>query len=105
VNNPRARRKAGLQSLTPTSPSAILICSIKINGGSYIMPEPITTILEAMKASHQNHLDRLLAWKAEGGTLPSYPNSETIDDLINRERLAINRCTMSIEHIHEHETV
>ncbi len=69
------------------------------------MPEPITAILEAMKSSHQSHLDRLLAWKAEGGKLPTYPNSETIDDYINRERLAISRCTMSIEHIHEHAAV
>jgi hypothetical protein len=69
------------------------------------MPEPITAILETMKSSHQSHLDRLLAWKAQGGKLPTYPNSETIDDLINRERLAINRCTMSIEHLREHEAV
>ncbi len=69
------------------------------------MPEPITAILDAMKTSHQNHLERLLAWKAAGGTLPSYPNSETIDDYINRERLAVSRCTMSIEHLRENEAV
>jgi hypothetical protein len=66
------------------------------------MPEPITEILEAMRASHQSHLERLLAWKSNGGKLPSYPNSETIDDYINRERLAVSRCAMSIEHLREH---
>jgi hypothetical protein len=69
------------------------------------MPEPITAILETMKASHQNHLERLLAWKAQGGKLPSDQNSETIDDYINRERLAVSRCTMSIEHLREHAVV
>jgi hypothetical protein len=69
------------------------------------MSDSIVNILEAMKSSHQSHLQRLLAWKAEGGKLPTYPNSETIDDYINRERLAVSRCTMSIEHLREHEVV
>jgi hypothetical protein len=67
------------------------------------MPEPIIPILEAMKASHQNHLERLERWKAEGGRLENYPNNETIDDFINRERLAVSRFTNSIEHLKRHE--
>ena len=67
------------------------------------MPEPIIPILEAMKASHQNHLERLERWKAEGGRLENYPNNETIDDFINRERLAVSRFTNSIEPLKRHE--
>jgi hypothetical protein len=67
------------------------------------MTESIIPILEAMKTSHQAHLDRLLAWKVSGGKLPVYPNCETIDDYINRERLAVSRFAMSIEHLREHE--
>jgi hypothetical protein len=67
------------------------------------VPEPIIPILEAMKTSHQNHLERLERWKAEGGKLENYPNNETIDDFINRERLAVSRFTMSIEHLKKHE--
>jgi hypothetical protein len=68
------------------------------------MPDSIIPILEAMKTSHRAHLERLLAWKAAGGKLPVYPNCETIDDFINRERLAVSRFAMSIEHLKEHET-
>ena len=46
------------------------------------MPEPILPILESMKASHVAHLERLIAYKAEGGQLDGDPTHETIDDLI-----------------------
>jgi hypothetical protein len=72
------------------------------NGG-FLMPDSIIPILEAMKTSHQAHLERLLAWKAAGGKLPDYPNCETIDDFINRERLAVSRFALSIEHLQAHE--
>jgi len=73
------------------------------NGGFLEMPDSIIPILEAMRSSHQAHLERLLAWKDAGGKLPVYPNCETIDDFINRERLAVSRFAMSIEHLREHE--
>lgn len=67
------------------------------------MPESIIPILEAMQASHAQHLDRLLKWKAAGGRLDGDPNHETIDDLINRERLALSRFASSIAHMNEAE--
>jgi len=63
------------------------------------MPEPILPILESMKTSHAAHLDRLIAYKAAGGQLDGDPNHETIDDLINREKLAVSRYATSIEHL------
>jgi hypothetical protein len=71
--------------------------------GGIFMPDSIVAILEAMRTSHQGHLEKLLAWKAAGGTLPVYPNCESIDDFINRERLAVSRFTMSIEHLREYD--
>jgi hypothetical protein len=52
-----------------------------------------------MKVSHIAHLDRLIAYKAEGGQLDGDPTHETIDDLINREKLAVSRYATSIEHL------
>ncbi len=63
------------------------------------MPEPILPILEAMKTSHMAHLERLIAYKAAGGRLDDDPNHETIDDLINREKLAVSRYASSIDHL------
>ncbi|MDR3520149.1 MAG: hypothetical protein P4L54_00890 [Acidocella sp.] len=63
------------------------------------MPEPILPILEAMKASHSLHLERLLKFKEAGGKLDGDPNHETIEELINRERLAVSRFASSIEHM------
>jgi hypothetical protein len=68
------------------------------------MGETIVEILEAMRVSHEGFLARLLDWKAAGGKLPDYKGAETIEDLVNRERLAVSRCKMSIEHFREHET-
>ncbi len=63
------------------------------------MTDPILPILEAMKTSHEAHLARLIAYKAAGGQLDGDPNHETIDDLINREKLAVSRYTTSAEHL------
>jgi len=63
------------------------------------MPEPILPILESMKASHIAHLERLIAYKTAGGQLDGDPTHETIDDLINREKLAVSRYATSIEHL------
>jgi len=68
------------------------------------MVESIVEILAAMQASHEGFLARLLDWKAGGGRLPAYRGAETFEDLVNRERLAVSRCKMAIEHIREHET-
>ena len=45
------------------------------------MPEPILPILEAMKASHTLHLERLVKFKEAGGRLDDDPNHETIEEL------------------------
>jgi hypothetical protein len=63
------------------------------------MAESIIPILQSMHASHTEHLARLLKWKEAGGKLEEDPNHETIDELINRERLAISRFASSIAHI------
>lgn len=63
------------------------------------MPEPIIPILEAMRTSHATHLERLVKFKQEGGRLDNDPNHETIEELINRERLALARFASSIEHM------
>jgi hypothetical protein len=68
------------------------------------MAETIRDILEAMQASHEGFLARLLDWRAAGGKLPEYKGAETFEDLINRERLAVSRCKMAVEHFREHET-
>ncbi len=67
------------------------------------MPEPILPILESMRTSHAAHLERLIAYKTAGGKLDGDPNHETIDDLINRERLAVSRFATSIEHLRKVE--
>jgi hypothetical protein len=63
------------------------------------MPEPILPILEAMRASHESHLQRLVAYKQQGGRLDDDPHHETIEELINRERLALSRYASSIDHM------
>jgi hypothetical protein len=68
------------------------------------MGESIVEILQAMQASHEGFLARLLDWRAAGGKLPEYKGAETFEDLINRERLAVSRCKMAVEHFREHET-
>jgi len=68
------------------------------------MGESIVEILEAMQASHEGFLARLMDWRAAGGKLPEYKGAETFEDLINRERLAVSRCKMAVEHFREHET-
>jgi hypothetical protein len=103
AKRPRPANLAALarqHGLTPPWGSAIVRSQDKQEDR---VPESIVPILEAMKTSHQAHLDRLLAWKAAGGKLPVYPNCETIDDYINRERLAVSRFALSIEHLKEHE--
>jgi hypothetical protein len=68
------------------------------------MGESIVEILQAMQASHEGFLARLLDWRAAGGKLPEYKGAETFEDLINRERLAVSRCKMAVAHFREHET-
>ncbi len=55
--------------------------------------------LSRMKDDHEKHLGRLMRWKASGGTLANYPDGETIDDMIEREKRAIQNLAEAIEKI------
>jgi hypothetical protein len=74
--------------------SAWLVFGIQIN-----MSEAFIEKLEAMKADHQRHLERLAQWKANGGELKNFPEHETIDDFIKREFLAVERLSAAIDHL------
>ncbi|MHB1304541.1 MAG: hypothetical protein ACYCZB_13850 [Acidiphilium sp.] len=63
------------------------------------MSNDLVTIFEKMKAERERHLDRLNKWKAAGGTLENYPEHETIDDFIARERSAIENLSVAISRI------
>lgn len=60
------------------------------------MSNDLITMFQAMKSEHERHRDRLVLWKNNGARLQSFPENETIDDMIERETRAVENIGMAI---------
>lgn len=63
------------------------------------MTDNLKSLLEQMREERQAHLRRLERWKAAGGKLENYPEQETIDDFIERERHAVENLQAAIDRL------
>tara|TARA_R110002072_G_scaffold302300_2_gene484647 strand:- start:6973 stop:7176 length:204 start_codon:yes stop_codon:yes gene_type:complete len=63
------------------------------------MSNDLADLFRKMKSDHEKHRDRLSAWKAAGGKLDNFPDGESIDDMIAREKRAVENLDQAIERL------
>lgn len=63
------------------------------------MSNELIDLFSKMSADHKRHCDRLEAWKMAGGKLENFPEGETVDDMIVREKRAIENLDQAIKRL------
>lgn len=63
------------------------------------MNEGFIDLLQRMKTDREKHVSWLENWKGSGGKLDYSPDGETIDDMISREKRAVENLRTTIERI------
>lgn len=57
--------------------------------------------LQSMLNQHVKHLKNLEMWRDAGGQLVNYPEGETVEDFIEREKLAVAKLEKAIAGLNE----
>lgn len=63
------------------------------------MSDNLIERLSKIRDASQDHLDRLIRWKAEGWGLDGLPDGLTVDDMIAREARAVRVLNKAIDQL------